>query len=102
MKLKHLLLILISLTLLTRCSNDVDINAEYKDIVIVYGLLDPNQDTTYLKINKAFLGEDNALTMAQIKDSSEFVDKLDVKIWPKGNEAAAIVFEKACSGTSGQ
>jgi hypothetical protein len=57
-KLAALLLILAGLILFNRCSNDVDINANYEQITVVYGLLDPNEDTTYLKINKAFLGED--------------------------------------------
>ena len=84
-KLSALLLILTGLILFNGCSNDVDINASYELITVVYGLLDPNEDTTYLKINKAFLGEDNALIMAQIPDSSEFIEKLDVRIWPDDN-----------------
>ena len=84
-KLSALLLILTGLILFNGCSNDVDINASYELITVVYGLLDPNEDTTYLKINKAFLGEDNALIMAQIPDSSEFIEKLDVRIWPADN-----------------
>ena len=84
-KLSALLLILSGLILFNGCSNDVDINASYELITVVYGLLDPNEDTTYLKINKAFLGEGNALIMAQIPDSSEFIEKVDVRIWPEDN-----------------
>ncbi len=80
-KVSLLLLALVSLVLFNRCSTDVDINASYQQITVVYGLLDPLEDTTYLKINKAFLGPDNALVMAQVPDSSEFVEKLDVSIW---------------------
>lgn len=81
MKKLTLILILFSgLILFNRCDNDVDINAEYQDIVIVYGLLDPNENGTYLKINKAFLGPENALTMAKIPDSSQFIEKLVVTI----------------------
>lgn len=80
-KVSLLLLTLVSLVLFNRCSTDVDINASYQQITVVYGLLDPLEDTTYLKINKAFLGPANALIMAQVPDSSEFVEKLDVSIW---------------------
>jgi len=92
-KLTIILTLLLGILLFNRCSNDVDINASYQDIVVVYGLLDPNEDTTFLKINKAFLGDENALIMAQIKDSSEFTEKLSVKIWPKNNSSEVIVFD---------
>lgn len=93
---KHIpliLLTLVTLFLYTGCSNDVDINAEYKQIVVVYGLLDTNDDTTYLKINKAYLGEGNALIMAQLPDSSEFIEKLNVTIWPEDNPDNIVSFD---------
>ncbi len=80
-KVSLLLLTLVSLVLFNRCSTDVDINASYQQITVVYGLLDPLEDTTFLKITKAFLGPANALVMAQVPDSSEFIEKLDVSIW---------------------
>lgn len=81
MKKYSLILILLSAVLFfNRCDNDVDINASYQDIVVVYGLLDPNEGGTYLKVNKAFLGPENALIMAKIADSSQFLQKLQVKI----------------------
>jgi len=93
---KYLLLVLTSTIIMSACSNDVDINAEYKDIVVVYGLLESGEnaaDTTFLKINKAFLGSENALVMAQIPDSSEFVEKLVVKMWPEDNPSEVIIFD---------
>ncbi len=48
-------LFLFCCSLLYNCSNDVNLNADYKDITIVYGLLNPQQDTQFIKINKAFL-----------------------------------------------
>jgi hypothetical protein len=76
-----------------RCDNDVDINASYQDIVIVYALLDPNEDTTFFKINKAFLGPENALIMAQVQDSSEFIEKIIVKLWDEDNPSELIYFD---------
>jgi hypothetical protein len=84
-KLALLTLSVAAIMIFNRCSNDVDINASYEQIVVVYGLLDPNDDTTYLKINKAFLGPDNALVMAKVPDSSNFIGALDVRVWPAGN-----------------
>lgn len=65
-------------SLFQACSTDVDLYADYKDITIVYGLLDPQQDTNYIKINKAFLGDANVLS--QIADSCNYPGKLDVRL----------------------
>ncbi len=56
--------------LIGSCKTDVDINAHWKDITIVYGLLNQSDTAQYIRINKAFLGEGNALQMANIADSS--------------------------------
>ena len=80
---KPLLLIMLLLLLgtwFTSCSTDVDLYADYKDITVVYGLLDYNKDTNFVKINKAFLGPGNALDIALIADSCNYPNKLDAKI----------------------
>lgn len=68
------------LFLFNACSTDVDLYADYKDITVVYGLLDPDKDTNYVKINKAFLGPGNAFDIALIADSCNYPNKLDAKI----------------------
>lgn len=61
--------------LFTRCENNVDINAEWKETIIIYGLLDPNQTDQYIKINKAFLNENtSALVVAKNSDSLYLTD----------------------------
>jgi len=50
------------------CNNKVDINADYQDITIVYGLLDPSQTRHFIKLTKAFQTEGNVYLGA--KDSS--------------------------------
>lgn len=62
------------------CSTDVDLYADYKHITVVYGLLDYQKDTNYVKINKAFLGPGNALDIAMIADSCNYPGKLESKI----------------------
>ena len=57
---------------MTGCSTDLDINAPYKDSTVVYALFNMREDTHFVKINKAFLGEGNALSYAQIADSNEY------------------------------
>ncbi len=56
----------------TGCSNTLNIDAPYKDITVVYGLLDQNDTTHYIRINKAFLGQGNANTMATVYDSINY------------------------------
>ncbi len=74
------LLLISSLFLLNRCSTDFDMYAEYKDITIVYGLIDISDDTTWVKITKAYTGPGNALLMAQNPDSSNYSYKLEVSL----------------------
>ncbi|HOW25202.1 MAG TPA: hypothetical protein PK711_05980 [Bacteroidales bacterium] len=71
---------------LASCSTDVDLIGDYEDITVVYGLLNQNDSISYLKINKAFLGEGNALIMAQEPDSSSYLNNLSVimEAWKNG------------------
>lgn len=67
---KKLLIFFISVSILfNSCSTDVDINADWKDVTIVYGILNLNDSINYIKINKAFLGDANAYEMAKQSDS---------------------------------
>ncbi|MBI3511251.1 MAG: DUF4249 family protein [Bacteroidetes bacterium] len=70
------------------CKNTLDINADYKDVLVCYGLLDPHDSVQYVRIDKVFLGEGNALVMAQNNDTISFAPgRLDVKVerWYNGN-----------------
>jgi hypothetical protein len=80
----------------TSCNDELDLNAEYQDITIVYGLLDQDEDTTYLKINKAFLGDGNVLEMAKVQDSSIYKTDLSATIeaHDDGNFIAAYPFDQ--------
>ena len=49
-----------------------NINAEWQDITVVYGLLDQSRFHHYIRVNKAFLGNGNALTMAKNFDSTNY------------------------------
>ena len=51
--------------LFTSCENDVDVNADYKEITVVYGLLNQAQDRQYIKITKAFQTEGDVLVAAK-------------------------------------
>jgi hypothetical protein len=85
--LRIILIALVFLPVLYSCNKKLNVNADWRDITVVYGLLSQNEDTTYIKITKAFLGEGNAMQFAKIPDSSTYPDKLDVKLqaWSGNN-----------------
>ena len=66
------------------CSTDVDLYADYKDIPIVYGMIDTKADTNFIKITKAFCGNNenpiDASEVALISDSSTYPGKLKAYI----------------------
>lgn len=77
-------LLLAFASVFTSCSTKVDLYADYKEIPVVYGLLDATKDTNYVKIIRAFSGSDdasvNANEVALIPDSSNYPGKLDARI----------------------
>ncbi len=69
------------------CRNDLDLLADYKPVIVCYALLDPYESVHYVRISRAFLGEGNALVMAQTQDSISFPPgTLNVRIeqWKDG------------------
>lgn len=71
-----------SIALLSSCSTDLDVLAPYKDITSVYGILSQNDNIHFVRINKAFLGREDASVMAQVQDSSQYsINALEVRIF---------------------
>ena len=46
--------VLACMAMFNACSTDVELYADYKDIPVIYGLLDATADTNYVRINRAF------------------------------------------------
>lgn len=63
------------------CDNTIELVAPYQEIGVVYGLINPADSIHYVRIQKAFLGEGNALVMAQVPDSTYYPDILDVRLY---------------------
>lgn len=84
-KIQYFLSLLMLGGVLASCSTKVDLYADYKDIPVIYGLLDATQDTNYIKIVRAFSGSDevavDATQVALIPDSCNYPGKLDAKIY---------------------
>lgn len=72
--------ILLATLLLPSCSKDFDSNAPYADVTIVYGVLDADQSTNYIKIYRGFLTEGDAYQAATIYDSLYYFDKIKVEL----------------------
>ena len=80
----------------SNCTNELDVTAPYKDTTIVYGLLSPSDSIQYIKIYKAFLGDGNAYTFAQVADSFYFKNVLTVNLIriKQGNENDTILLKR--------
>ncbi len=77
---KFLLPFLLLIPAFISCNKDLNVDASWKDITVVYGLLDQSADTTFIKVTKAFLGPGDALTFAKIADSSIYPNTLEVRL----------------------
>jgi hypothetical protein len=74
---RKILLFILPIVLVS-CTNDFDINGEYEDHTVVYGLLNAYAETHYIKVTKSFLGDKSAYEMAQEADSLYYDDNLVV------------------------
>lgn len=54
------------------CNPEIDLTAEYKDIPVVYGLLNRDEPMQYIRIQKAFLLNGNVLDAANVADSNKY------------------------------
>jgi hypothetical protein len=78
---KLLLPLLFGATLaVSSCSEDFEVSAPYKNVTVVYGILDPLDTAHYIRIQKAFLDENkSAIDMSKVPDSSYYPEQdLDV------------------------
>ncbi|GAB1447779.1 hypothetical protein MASR2M44_07780 [Bacteroidota bacterium] len=74
MKFTSILSIFAVVSLFASCSNDLEINAPYKDIPVVHAFLDQNEPVQYIRIQKVYQNGTGSTTLegAQITDSLYF------------------------------
>jgi hypothetical protein len=66
---------------LSSCETDIDVVGPKRDLTVIYGVLDANQTEHIIRINKLFVGEDSASTLAAISGINEYTDQeLSAKI----------------------
>ena len=64
--------VLAALLLLTACDVEFSPNAEWKDIPVVYCVLDQDDDTTWARIERCYLGEDDIYGYSSVSDSFNY------------------------------
>ena len=79
--------VFLSIVLLPGCKTDFEINDDWEDITIVYGLLNSGETTHYIRVQKAFLGNASAYDMAQYSDSILYQQGIHVYMeeWKNGS-----------------
>jgi hypothetical protein len=66
----YITFISVSALFVASCTTDFELNAEYDEIPVIFGILDQSVDTQFVKINKSFIGNGNNTSYAAINDSS--------------------------------
>lgn len=81
---KHHLIALFVFFGLVSCSTEVMLYEDYKDVPVIYGIIDAQADTNFIKITKAFCSDNddpvNPFAASLVYDSSNYPGKLDAFI----------------------
>lgn len=98
-KIWGIIVIPVAIFFMAGCTPEFDQNAEFKDITVVYGLLNPSEETHYLKIYKGYLTSDNAIAAAKDLDNISYYD--DIKVFleeynEKGKLVKTLDFTSTC------
>ncbi len=80
MKCNNFILALVVLSCFAGCKRDFDLTAPYKEIPVVYGLLNVDSTAHYIRVQKAFLIDGDATVAAGITDSIYYADSITVKL----------------------
>ena len=65
---KFLALLVITITAFS-CNDELNINAPYKDVSVIYGILDRTSDVNYIRIHRGYLGNEGIEGGSQDPDS---------------------------------
>lgn len=68
------------LGLFVSCKHEVDLYADYKEVPIIYGILEADADTNFIKITRAFYAPGDAYQIAMNPDSSNYPGRLDARL----------------------
>ena len=88
-------IVLLLAAVFASCKHEIDLYADYKEVPIIYGLLDANADTNYVKITRAFSTQGDATQVAMNPDSSNYPGRLNVRLteYCNGEEIREIILD---------
>lgn len=90
-----ILLIAAALLLLTSCEVEFSPNASWKEIPVVYCILDQDDDTTWARVERCYLGDGSIYDYSSVSDSINYpagsIEVKLIKIW-NGSSAAEYTF----------
>ncbi len=69
---KHIMLLLPLMALLASCEVEFSPNAEWKEVPVVYCVLDQDEDTTWARVEKCYLGDGDIYRYSSISDSFNY------------------------------
>lgn len=76
-----LLLTVLAGLLATSCDDEFNPNGDWEETMIVYGMLDQDDDTTWVRVQKCYLSDGDMSAIPQIADSSNYPEgELEVKL----------------------
>ncbi|NNC95695.1 MAG: DUF4249 family protein [Chitinophagales bacterium] len=73
-------LLVLSALLWSGCTTDFDVTADPEEKAVVYGIISQNDSIHYMRIQRSFLTESNALVAAGISDSIYFNENVTVTV----------------------
>ena len=66
---KKILLLLFSALIVSSCEVEFSPNAEWKDVPVVYCILDQDDSLSWVRVERCYLGEGNVASYASVRDS---------------------------------
>ncbi|MCX6227282.1 MAG: hypothetical protein NTV01_21475, partial [Bacteroidia bacterium] len=95
LSIRRVILVLMILPEFASCRNDFELMATYKDIPVVYCVLNQNDSVHYLRLEKSFLGADNAYEMARQTDSIYYKEaSVFLERWADGTMQEQLALER--------
>lgn len=81
-KLSLIVFFLASLLMLVSCEVEFNPNGDWTETTIVYGVLDQDADTNFIRVQRCFLGEGNYIQFSSQKDSIYYKkDEIEVSMY---------------------
>ncbi len=72
---KKILVLLAIVMILTSCDNTLNLNEDWKDIPVTYGILNPSDTAQYIRVERVFIDQNSsAFEVAKIADSIYYKD----------------------------